>query len=130
MTRRLTVPRLTAVVAILLLGRPAGAFFGGGGSIKEGSDVPVFRGADDRQPADRLRPVKGEEGRCPRLPGSISFRIVFDELDGDAFRVADPYGVAGTPALFIIDRNGVIRYSAVGLVAVDLLRKEIANVTK
>ena len=44
MTRRLTVPRLTAVVAMLLLVRPAGAFFGGGGSIKERSDAPVFRG--------------------------------------------------------------------------------------
>ncbi len=60
----------------------------------------------------------------------VSFRIVFDELDGDAFRVADPYGVAGTPALFVIDRKGVITFSAVGIVAADALRKEIAKVAK
>ncbi len=60
----------------------------------------------------------------------ISFRIVFDELDGDDFRVADPYGVAGTPALFVIDRNGVITFSAVGIVAADALRREISKVAR
>ncbi len=60
----------------------------------------------------------------------VFFRIVFDELDGDAFRVADPYGVAGTPALFIIDRNGVITFSTVGILGADALRKEIAKVLK
>lgn len=60
----------------------------------------------------------------------ISFRIVFDELDGDAFRVADPYGVAGTPALFLVDRNGVIAFSAVGVVAADALRREIAKLAR
>ena len=60
----------------------------------------------------------------------ISFRIVFDELDGDAFRAADPYGVSGTPALFVIERNGAITFSAVGAVTVEQLRKEISKVLK
>ena len=58
----------------------------------------------------------------------VSFRIVFDELDGDAFRIADPYGVSGTPALFVIDRKGVVTFSTVGVVAAEQLRKEISKV--
>jgi len=60
----------------------------------------------------------------------IRFRIVFDELVGDSFLVADPYGVAGTPALFIIDRKGMISYSVVGAVTPDQLRKEIDKILK
>lgn len=55
----------------------------------------------------------------------IGFRIVFDELEGDAFRVADPYGVAGTPALFIVDKKGVISFVSVGAVTTPQLKKEI-----
>lgn len=60
----------------------------------------------------------------------LVFRIVFDELVGDAFAVADPYGVAGTPALFLIDKDGTITFSVVGAVTSDQLRKEIAKVAK
>ncbi len=60
----------------------------------------------------------------------IGFRIVFDELDGDAFRVADPYGVAGTPALFLIDRKGVVAFNAVGAVTAAQLRGEIDKVAQ
>ncbi len=60
----------------------------------------------------------------------IGFRIVFDELEGDSFRVADPYGVAGTPALFIIDRKGTISYAVVGSVAAPALRAEIEKSLK
>ena len=60
----------------------------------------------------------------------ILFRIVFDELVGDSFLVADPYGVAGTPALFIIDREGMISYSVVGAVTPQQLRTEIDKVIK
>lgn len=55
----------------------------------------------------------------------IVFRIVFDELEGDSFKVADPYGVAGTPALFLINKKGVITFSAVGALTMEELRKEI-----
>ncbi len=51
MTRRFAVACMMAVSAVLLVTGPAGAFFGGAGTIKEGSDAPVFRGQtiDNRQ---------------------------------------------------------------------------------
>jgi peroxiredoxin len=60
----------------------------------------------------------------------LEFRIVFDELTGDAFRVADPYGVAGTPATFLIDKKGVISFSTVGAVTAEQLKTEIGKVVK
>ena len=60
----------------------------------------------------------------------IEFRILFDELAGDAFRVADPYGVSGTPALFLIDKQGVISFSTVGAVTAEQLKAEIGKVLK
>ena len=60
----------------------------------------------------------------------IAFRILFDELAGDAFRVADPYGVAGTPALFLIDKQGVVASSVVGAVTGEQLKAEIGKVLK
>ncbi len=41
-----------------------------------------------------------------------------------------PCGVTGTPALFFIDRKGVITFSTVSVVTVDELRREIAKVAK
>lgn len=58
----------------------------------------------------------------------VGFRIVFDELTGDAFRVADPYGVAGTPAVFLIDRQGVVAFGVMGAVTGDQLKAEIGKV--
>jgi len=58
----------------------------------------------------------------------IGFRIVFDELAGDSFRVADPYGVAGTPAVFLIDRQGIVAFGVVGAVTGDQLKAEIGKV--
>jgi len=60
----------------------------------------------------------------------IDFRIVFDELADDAFRVADPYGVGGTPALFLVDRKGVVAFSVVGAVTGEQLKAEIGKVVK
>lgn len=60
----------------------------------------------------------------------IAFRIVFDELAGDSFRVADPYGVAGTPALFLIDKEGIVAFSNIGAVTGEQLKAEIGKVLK
>jgi len=60
----------------------------------------------------------------------IRFRIVFDELVGDSFLVADPYGVAGTPALFIVDRQGKIAFTSLGAVTGPQLKEEIEKVVK
>lgn len=55
----------------------------------------------------------------------LVFRIVFDELVGDAFAIADPYGVAGTPTMYLIDKAGTVRFSVVGAITGDKLKKEI-----
>jgi cytochrome c biogenesis protein CcmG/thiol:disulfide interchange protein DsbE len=60
----------------------------------------------------------------------IAFRIVFDELAGDAFRVADPYGVAGTPALFLVNKEGIVAFSVVGAATGEQLKAEIEKVLK
>lgn len=60
----------------------------------------------------------------------VEFRIVFDELVGDSFLVADPYGVAGTPALFIIDKDGKIAFTSLGAVTGQKLREEIEKALK
>ena len=60
----------------------------------------------------------------------IDFRILFDELANDAFRVADPYGVSGTPALFLIDKQGVVAFSVVGAVTGEQMKAEIGKVLK
>ncbi len=60
----------------------------------------------------------------------IAFRIVFDELSGDSFRVADPYGVAGTPALFLVDKQGVVAFGNVGAVTGEQMKAEIEKALK
>ncbi len=44
MNRRSPIRWLIAGLAILVIARPAGAFFGGGGGIKEGDNAPMFTG--------------------------------------------------------------------------------------
>lgn len=54
------------------------------------------------------------------------FDTLIDELNPDeSFKVADPYGVAGTPTLYIIDGEGVIRFGKVGRVSEEELEKHI-----
>lgn len=60
----------------------------------------------------------------------LVFRIVFDELVGDSFLVADPYGVAGTPATFIIDKKGNIAFTTLGALPGHQLKKELEKVVK
>jgi hypothetical protein len=44
--------------------------------------------------------------------------------------VADPYGVAGTPALFIIDKKGAVAFTALGALTGKQLKEEIEKVVK
>jgi len=60
----------------------------------------------------------------------IAFRVVFDERADDSFRVADPYGVAGTPTLYLVDKRGVVAFSRVGAVTGGQLKAEIGKVLK
>ncbi len=60
-----------------------------------------------------------------------SFRVLIDELDEEEFfKVADPYGVAGTPTIYIVDRSGKIAFSRVGSITEKELEREINAVLK
>jgi hypothetical protein len=57
--------------------------------------------------------------------------VVIDELDSrDMFKAADAYGVAGTPALFLVDRAGRIHFARAGRVKEEELEKALQNVLK
>ncbi|RMG57614.1 MAG: TlpA family protein disulfide reductase [Deltaproteobacteria bacterium] len=84
--------------------------------------VVVGVNLDGKEMAKAIEKFKEQEG--------LSYKIAFDVLEGDSFRVADPYGVVGTPTLFLIDKSGTIRYSHVGAADEGQLRKVIEEVLK
>jgi thiol-disulfide isomerase/thioredoxin len=43
-----------------------------------------------------------------------SLRVLLDELRGEEFAIADPYRVAGTPVIYLVDAGGKIRGSHLG----------------
>jgi thiol-disulfide isomerase/thioredoxin len=60
-----------------------------------------------------------------------TFRILVDELDEkEMFKVADPYGVAGTPTLYFVDRAGKVAMAKVGRIKEEELEKVIQSVLK
>ena len=48
-----------------------------------------------------------------------------DEYDGETMKVADPYGVQGTPTVYLIGRDGNVAFSIVGDVERDEFRDMI-----
>ena len=56
-----------------------------------------------------------------------SFTVLLDELDGDAFRIADPYQVAGTPVLYLVDGKGAVYTGHLGRITVKDLRVMVAK---
>lgn len=58
---------------------------------------------------------------------NMEFKSVFDELDGISYKIADPYGVAGTPTSYIIDMDGNIAFSAVGHIEPDEVKKLLGD---
>jgi peroxiredoxin len=60
-----------------------------------------------------------------------TFRILIDELDSrESFKAADPFGVAGTPTLYLIDRTGKIVLARAGHVREEDLEKAVQAVLK
>ena len=57
----------------------------------------------------------------------FDFTIVFDELKGLEYMIADPYGVAGTPTVYTIDLEGKISFSAVGKVEPEELKEVLEH---
>ena len=57
------------------------------------------------------------------------FQALIDELNPDeSFKVSDPYGVAGTPTVYIIDGSGVVRFAKVGRASEEELEEVIKQV--
>ena len=60
-----------------------------------------------------------------------TFRVLIDELDGkEMFKVADPYGVGGTPTLYLVDRAGKVAFMKIGLFKEEDLEKAIQSALK
>jgi peroxiredoxin len=55
----------------------------------------------------------------------LHFTTVFDELDGFRYRIADRYGVPGTPVVYVIGLDGRIVFSAIGNVKPRDLKKAV-----
>ncbi len=56
---------------------------------------------------------------------SFGFTTVFDELVGLEYKIADVYGISGTPTLYVIDSAGRIALSVVGRVDPEQLKGAI-----
>ena len=55
-----------------------------------------------------------------------TFRVFIDKLTPDeSFMVADPYGVAGTPTLYLVGKNGRIAFAELGRTPLEVLERGI-----
>ena len=60
-----------------------------------------------------------------------TFRVLIDELDEkEMFKVADPYGVGGTPTIYLVDRGGKIALAKIGRFKEEDLEKAVQSVLK
>lgn len=60
-----------------------------------------------------------------------TFRVLVDELDDkEMFKVADPYGVGGTPTIFLVEKGGKVSLAKVGRIKEEDLEKAIQSVLK
>ena len=48
--------------------------------------------------------------------------MLLDALEGDTFKIADPYQVAGTPVLYLVDGQGQIFTGHLGRITAKDLR--------
>ncbi len=55
-----------------------------------------------------------------------TFRVLIDELDAqEMFKGADPYGVGGTPTMYLLDKGGKVVLARAGLVKEEELDKAV-----
>ena len=60
-----------------------------------------------------------------------TFRVLIDELDEkEMFKVADPYGVGGTPTIYLVDPAGKVALAKIGRFKEEDLEKAIQSVLK
>lgn len=60
-----------------------------------------------------------------------TFRVLIDELDAqEMFKVADPYGVGGTPTMYLVDKAGKVVLAKAGLLKEEELDKVVRTLVK
>jgi len=60
-----------------------------------------------------------------------TFRVLIDELDEkEMFKVADPFGVGGTPTIFLVEKGGKVSLTKVGRVKEEELEKAVQSLLK
>ncbi len=60
-----------------------------------------------------------------------TFRVLIDELDSqEMFKVADPYGVGGTPTVYLVDKGGKVVLAKAGLLKEEELDKAVRALLK
>lgn len=60
-----------------------------------------------------------------------TFRVLIDELDEkEMFKVADPFGVGGTPTIFLVEKGGKVSLAKVGKAKEEDLEKAVQSVLK
>jgi peroxiredoxin len=101
--------------------------------------MPVIQKLNDKFKAEGLEVVSvvldGEPLKSS-IEGFIkqenyTVRTLIDELDAkEMFKVADPYGVGGTPTIYIIDRAGNVAMAKSGRIKEEDLEKAIQSVLK
>lgn len=102
-------------------------------------EMPVIQKMADKYKKDGLEVISvvldGEPLKSS-IEGFIkqenyTIRTLIDELDAkEMFKVADPYGVGGTPTLYVIDRGGVVSKAKSGRVTEEELEKALLAVLK
>ena len=66
-------------------------------------------------------PMKNAIGGFIKSEG-YNFEVLIDELNPDeSFKVSDPYGVAGTPTVYILDGTGTVQFAKIGRASLDEL---------
>jgi peroxiredoxin len=58
---------------------------------------------------------------------NIGLTVLLDEPEGDFLKIADPYGVQGTPTIYIIDKKGRIAFGKVGTIPIETLSSLIGE---
>jgi peroxiredoxin len=102
-------------------------------------EMPVIQKLSDKYKAQGLEVVSvvldGEPLKSS-IEGFIkqenyTVRTLIDELDAkEMFKVADPYGVGGTPTIYIVDRQGKVALAKSGRIKEEDLEKAIQSVLK
>ena len=101
-------------------------------------EMPVIqRIADDYKAAGTVNVLAVNMDGAPFIDGIKGFmrqykynlRVILDELDakGEQFAIADPYQVAGTPVIYLVDAGGKVAGSHLGRIGEADLRAMITR---